>query len=62
MKTEFSRQLFEKNDNQNSTKSVQRVPCCSLRMEGQIDMTKLIDAFRNFTKVPKSKHLYKSVV
>jgi len=33
-----------------------------MRTEGQTDMTKLIVAFRNFTKAPKTKHLYKSVV
>ena len=38
-----------------SWKSVQREPSCSLRTDGRTDMTKLIVAFRNFTKARKKR-------
>jgi len=36
-----------------SRESVQWEPTCSMRTDGQTDMTKLIVAFSNFTKAPK---------
>ena len=36
-----------------SRKSVQREPSCSMRTDGQTDMTKVIAAFRNFANAPK---------
>ena len=54
MKTEFSRQIFEKwscikfHEN-----TLHLEPCCSLRTVGRMDMTKLLVAFRNFAKAPK---------
>jgi hypothetical protein len=37
-----------------SWKSVQWEPSCSMRTDGQTDMTKLIVAFRDFAKAPKN--------
>jgi len=34
--------------------SVQWGPSCSMRTDGQTDMTKLMDAFRNFANTPKN--------
>jgi len=50
MKLEFSQQFFEDNSNKFHTKSVQWEPSCSLLTYG----TKLIPAFRSFTKVPRN--------
>jgi hypothetical protein len=51
MKFEFSRQIFEKVSNikfnQNPFSGSRVVPC------GQMDMTKLIVAFRNFANAPR---------
>jgi len=44
---------------QNSWKSVQWEPRCSLRTDGQTDMTKLRVAFRNFATAPKNLLLLK---
>jgi hypothetical protein len=55
IKLEFSWQIFEMYSNTkfhgNSSSGSRAVPC------GQTDMTKLIDAFRNFTNSPKN-HIY----
>jgi hypothetical protein len=53
MKLEFSRQIFEKSTSINLKKSVQWELSCSMRMDRQMDMAKLIVAFRNFTKAPE---------
>jgi hypothetical protein len=37
-----------------SSKSVQLKPSCSTRTDGQMDMTKVIVAFRNFANAPKN--------
>ena len=39
-------------------KSARWEPSCSLRTDGQADMTKLIDAFRNFAKAPKKRNRF----
>jgi len=50
MELEFSRQTFEKSSkHQTSLKSVRWEPSSSVQTDRQIDMTKLIVAFRNFT-------------
>ena len=54
MKLEFSRQFQNILKYQISLKSVQCDPSCSLRADGQTEMTKLIVAFRNFAKAPKN--------
>ena len=47
MKLKFSQRIFEKMLKcQISWKSVQREPSCSIRTDGQTDMTKLTVAFR----------------
>jgi hypothetical protein len=40
-----------------SWKSVQWEPICSMRTDGQSDMTKLIGTFRNFVKAPKKHNI-----
>jgi len=45
---------FKKTQNQKSRKSIQREPSCTGRIDRQTDRTKLIVAFRNFTKAPKN--------
>ena len=60
MKPEFSRQVFQKIlKYQISWKSVQSEPSCSMRTDGQTDMTKLTVAFRNFANWPKKCPLSK---
>jgi len=54
MKLEFSRQIIELLKYHISRKSVEWGVRCSIRTDGQTDMTKLIDAFRNFANVPVS--------
>jgi hypothetical protein len=57
MTVEFSRQLVEKHSNikfHENPSSGSRVVSCGL-VDGQTDMTKLIFAFRNFTKAAKKK-------
>jgi hypothetical protein len=39
---------------QNSQKSFQWEPSCSMRTDRRTDMTKLIVAFRNFAQAPKN--------
>jgi hypothetical protein len=54
MKREFSRQIFEKYSNiklREIPSSVSRV-VPFIQVDGRIDMTKLIVAFRNFAKAP----------
>jgi hypothetical protein len=53
MKLEFCRQCFEQLLKYHmSWKSVQWEPSCSMRTDGQTDMTKLIVAVRNFANAP----------
>jgi len=51
MKTEFSRNIFEKSSystfHENPSNGIRVIPC------GRTDMTKLTVAFRNFANVPK---------
>jgi hypothetical protein len=51
---EFYEDIFEKLKYKISWKSVQREPSFFMRTDGQIDMTKLIVAFPNFTNAPKN--------
>ena len=50
MKLEFSQQIFEKHS---TTRFNENPSICSMRTDGQTDMTKLIFTFRNFTNAPK---------
>ena len=54
MKLEFSWYIFEKCWYRFSWKPVQWEPSCSMQTRGQIGMTTLVIAFRNFTNVPKN--------
>ena len=49
MKLEFSREIFEK---YSSIKFYKNPSSCSMRTDGQTDMTNLTVAFRNFSKAP----------
>ena len=59
MKLEFSQQIFDKSTNtkfhENPSCESQVVPYG--RTDSRTDMTKLIDAFRNFVNAPKSVFL-----
>ena len=59
MKLEFSRQVSKKYSNtkfhENPPSASRDVPC--RRTDGPIDMTKLIDAFRNVANAPRNTHL-----
>ena len=63
MKVKFSRQIFEKNSNtkfhQNTSSGIRVVPY--ERADRQMDMTKLLVAFRNFAKAPKIQDAYNTV-
>ena len=56
MKLEFSRQIFEKysdkTNHENPSSGRQIIPCG--RMEGRIDRTNVVVAFRNFTNASKT--------
>jgi len=55
MELEFSREIFEKYSNIIfHEKSIELEPSCSMQTGGRTDMTKLIVAFRNFTKAPNN--------
>jgi hypothetical protein len=69
MKLGFAQYILEqKLKNQVSSKFFQCEQNCSMRMgwriDGRTDMTKLIDAFRNFANAPKngSPKLFKQVI
>ena len=57
MNLEFSQQIFKKKDlkYQVLSKSVQWEQSYFMRTDGQMDMTKIIVAFRNFAKVLKNQ-------
>ena len=59
----FSKDFWKKNILiSNLWKSVQWVPSCSIRIDGETDMMKLIFAFRNFANAPKNRwHIPSSV-
>jgi len=54
MEFEFSSHNFENPQISNFIKSVQWEPNCSMWMDGQTGMTKLIVTFPNFTNAPKN--------
>ena len=47
--------------NQILPKSIQWEPSCSFRTDGQTKITKLIIAFYNFLKPPKTGHLFQNI-
>jgi hypothetical protein len=57
MKLGFSRQISKKNKLEYKilSQSVPWEPICSMRTDGRTDMTKLTDAFRNFTNAPEDR-------
>jgi len=58
MKFDFSQHIFEKMMKYEMLwKCVQWKPCCSMRTDGQTDMTKLTVAFSNFANAAKSPRL-----
>jgi len=57
MKLEFSTDFRRIIKYQISLKSIQWEPNCSVRMDGNTDMTQLMVAFRNFAKAPKRGNL-----
>jgi hypothetical protein len=54
MKLEFSGQIFEKNTQISNFMKIHRVGAEFFHADGQIDMTKLIVAFRNSAHTPKT--------
>jgi len=67
MKLEFSQQIFEKHSNakchENPSSGSGVYPCgqTDARTDGQIGLTKLIVAFRNFANAPKKRKCLKGM-
>jgi len=59
MKLDFSPQIFEKfSIIEFHEKSFHWYPSCSMRTDGQADMTKLIIVFRNSENAPKNGEVH----
>jgi hypothetical protein len=54
MKLEFSRQIFEKNNQISNFMQIGPVRAELFRADGRTDVMKLIAAFRNFANAPKN--------